>query len=895
MLRFSDATGALHQLCGGHAAIASTALCATRGLLRSRSGTKRQPPLGLPPAHLARAAHARWPFAVAMLVPDEEGLWWRTGHCAASEMRCRYLRPAIYQCDRGRRRLQPARDCFPTRPARLHRCAPPQPATAQLHSRDPCTCRAGASFERALLNHPGCLAAYKPLLHALFRSRAAAPPQLLVRRRTPLRAEHRSRVSDSAAPSGPAASMAHDLMLPSLLPMLRRFRTYRARHDITAPRWYCRRVARVGGREPAFPTGACFWQVDSWRRLRKRVPAVDQLPTVIRCPHQRAACGSADGRSLLPLPRRWRSARPAYAGSPRWWHLASPPLARPLYPFSPWLRLWTAPGVALLRQAYPTAGTVTARLRRGAISSACVVWRSRQGLAAGVRRYVPATTSECVRLRGRWLLALSCGNMGQTRDAAMRSLLDEAGRDLAGASIASADNIPVSPLLQAAELAERLSEEAAREDSLPLPVGHDHGPVGELLDRQQQVEQSQVMADAMVGADDQPLVAGEGDMAAQPVPADSNGVTRGRVSGNAQPGRSDGEDGGSRGARASVNGLGRTAIEMGYRHQRPPTLAQLRVNTDKSTCAWMRAAVATWPQATNSKTRRDIDADEEEITAACLEGTNATVKTWATRRRTAICFADFLCRTVCRDPREPPPTQGELDRRVRRVFRCMTPDTRSYITLFLEARRRGYPVAGSSLPITVLTLEDYSSALVFLFGEALMEGTSGGPKIVPDCEQRNSEWKQKGVAEKSEEAKVRQQPGTMMGNPMHTDVVKRYKSAAEKDARVHGEQSVTSAPVTAAMMQRLYATLVMSYLPGARTASGSTSPTDASSAAPCGTARPSRTEVPSSLAKCDFIVYCLYAFAWTTLARPFSLISMKHRDVSLPDLSLPRNQSFMNM
>lgn len=175
-----------------------------------------------------------------------------------------------------------------------------------------------------------------------------------------------------------------------------------------------------------------------------------------------------------------------------------------------------------------------------------------------------------------------------------------------------------------------------------------------------------------------------------------------------------------------------------------------------------------------------------------------------------------------------------------------------------------------------------------------MEGTTGGPKVVPDCEQRNSKWKQKGVAERAEEAKIREQPGSMIGNPMHTDVVKRYKSAAEKDARVNGEQSVTSAPVTAAMMHRLYATLVMSYLPGHGVPAGCPPPTGPDVAPPPGSATPADKAVPSSLAKCDFIVYCLYAFAWMTLARPLSLISMKHKDVSLPDMSLPRNQEFMN-
>ncbi|KAK1857424.1 hypothetical protein I4F81_000042 [Pyropia yezoensis] len=222
-----------------------------------------------------------------------------------------------------------------------------------------------------------------------------------------------------------------------------------------------------------------------------------------------------------------------------------------------------------------------------------------------------------------------------------------------------------------------------------------------------------------------------------------------------------------------------------------------------------------------------------------------------------------------------PPTLAQL---------CLNTDTST-----------GYPVAGSSAPITVLTLEDYSSALVLLFGEALLEGTSGGVKIVPDCERRNSEWKRKGVAEKTEEAKIRQDPGTMMGNPMHTDVVKKYKSAAEKDARINGEQSVTSAPVTMAMMRRLYATLVMAYLPGPGATASSTLGTGIDGAAASESAAHVRTPVPSFLPRFDFILYCLYAFAWTTLARPLSLISMKHRDVSLPDFGLPRNQEFMNI
>lgn len=349
----------------------------------------------------------------------------------------------------------------------------------------------------------------------------------------------------------------------------------------------------------------------------------------------------------------------------------------------------------------------------------------------------------------------------------------------------------------------------------------------------------------------------------------------------------------------------RSGIEPGFKHKRMPTLALLRNNKDKFESAWMARVTATWPQAPTSKTRRTAEIEDETSTPASLDGTAVTLKTWSTRCRTARCFAAFLGRTICLVDGEPTPTQKERDRRVRRVFQCLNPDTRFYLSAFLEARRRGYAVAGSTMPITVLTLEDYSSALVFLFGEALEEGTTDGPKLVPGCQERASEWRAKGAAELEAEALIREDPGTMIGNPMHTDALKRYKTAAEKDARLNGEQSVTSAPVTSDMVKRLYAELVMKYLPGASPGGGggaiasggggpeTGAPRDGGTRAlPSAGGAPSPVDnhrLPSTLAKCDFVVYCLYAFAWVTLARPLSLISMCHGDMSLPDLRLPIN------
>lgn len=249
-----------------------------------------------------------------------------------------------------------------------------------------------------------------------------------------------------------------------------------------------------------------------------------------------------------------------------------------------------------------------------------------------------------------------------------------------------------------------------------------------------------------------------------------------------------------------IDGL--SLAEPAFKNGKMPTLAQLRLSRGKEKYASMIRWTAMWPLCSTGKIKRQVDGYDMEITASCLQGTNATYKTWATESAKGshspiLCCAQFVWSQV---------SWHHHSRSLTVVLTSSSPVsrlTRFYITSFVEARRRGYPVAESNVPITVLTLEDFMSALDFLFREALVRGTTDGDKILPECQERTSKWKKKEGAEFKAKKLLLESPGTITGNPMHNDAVKRYNSAAEKDARQHGERSVTSAPVKWSMVQRL--------------------------------------------------------------------------------------------
>lgn len=288
---------------------------------------------------------------------------------------------------------------------------------------------------------------------------------------------------------------------------------------------------------------------------------------------------------------------------------------------------------------------------------------------------------------------------------------------------------------------------------------------------------------------------------------------------------------------------------------------------------------------------------------------------------------------MCIDPTKPRPEDAEIDRGVRKFFRCLTAYAKLVITTFLECRRRGYAVAGGGRRLSATSLKDYSSGLSYLFAEGKTDGIRGVNAVVPDCCERSSPWQPKGVAEMQQEKKVRADSGTYTGNPMATADVRDFRGATNKEARHGGETQLSSAPVIEAMMERWFGTMIQQHhrttdaagkaislveslsaiisssLSGAETAG----PTQLHTQAPAAVAASALPEeadgdevssgddvdtpafTPPSNALADFLVYVFYIFAFITVARPITLINLKFKDVSWPDMDVAENQRFFNL
>jgi len=321
---------------------------------------------------------------------------------------------------------------------------------------------------------------------------------------------------------------------------------------------------------------------------------------------------------------------------------------------------------------------------------------------------------------------------------------------------------------------------------------------------------------------------------------------------------------------------------------------------------WMLSVVARWPQAVASAKRRRLNADGADCSGAVensTEGTNATAKTWMTRIRTACAFANFLGRTVCIHPGDARPADAEIERGVRKLFTCMTPFTKLPIICFLKCRRAGFSIAGSDQILSATTLKDYMSGLVYLFAEAKLDGPLGVVPLVKDCAERTSPWQRKGVAVIKEEEKVRAEPGTFFGNPMATADVKNLCGATNKEARQGGEQSLSSAPVTPAIMEAFHAELLLTHLPAHPPEVAGAAPSATQSDAPSAAQPISLKEKaarmsmysPPSVGQADMLTYIYYVVAFVTLARPVTINFLTVDDVTFPDIKLAENFEFFQI
>jgi len=339
----------------------------------------------------------------------------------------------------------------------------------------------------------------------------------------------------------------------------------------------------------------------------------------------------------------------------------------------------------------------------------------------------------------------------------------------------------------------------------------------------------------------------------------------------------------------------------------------MKVNSSSFISLWMLSLTATWPHQVASRRRKYLARFGADVSSGCVEanGTDARFKTWASRIMVACPFSNFVGRTICVDPDEGDVYQEEMDRRVRAFFVRLTLHNLGVITAFLDARSHGIAVSGSSRPVKALTMDAYASGLAFLFGEAYTNGSNGGVKIVPECAKKDTPWQLRPSADRSKEEAKRKAPGSHLGSPMARSTVKRFKSAARKSTHLNGEQSLQSAAVTPEMVQKLYNWLFLRHMtvrPATALVPASTQSTP--SVAPVPVCEPARTQaaaspptstrlVPpadtSSTAKTEFMGCFFHAMLWLTLVLPITLLSMTFGDISLPNLTVPRNLHVFRM
>jgi len=312
---------------------------------------------------------------------------------------------------------------------------------------------------------------------------------------------------------------------------------------------------------------------------------------------------------------------------------------------------------------------------------------------------------------------------------------------------------------------------------------------------------------------------------------------------------------------------------------------------------WMLRIVCTWPQtASKAKRRRlySLGVDCSRAGEKAAVGTNAIVKTWASSIRTACAFAIFVGEVLCVRPGEPRPPNEEINRGAQKVFRCPTAGTHRVIKFCLKCRSLGYKVAVRKKGISSVTRKDYTLGLTFLFGVENVDGHGGIEKVVVDYAGTASRWGLKGINELEAERKVHVDAGTHVGNPMSTDDLKDFRGATQKDTRHSGERSLSSAPVTPAVMEALYNQIVVKHVPDMGSMDSPVEQTMRRTLATSSAAGKDDAVTSASVVQADLLTYIVYVFAFVTIARPVSLIHLAFCDISFPDLMLANEQVFSN-
>jgi len=126
---------------------------------------------------------------------------------------------------------------------------------------------------------------------------------------------------------------------------------------------------------------------------------------------------------------------------------------------------------------------------------------------------------------------------------------------------------------------------------------------------------------------------------------------------------------------------------------------------------------------------------------------------------------------------------------------------------------------------------------------------------------------------------------------MAGDNMKDFRGETYKDARHDCERSLSSAPVTAAIMVSLHNELVVKHLPlqSSNKATGEQKPMQRAAAA----VAEKTAATQASLVQADLIMYIFYVFSFINLARPVTLAHLCFGDVSYPDLVIVYEHGFL--
>lgn len=289
--------------------------------------------------------------------------------------------------------------------------------------------------------------------------------------------------------------------------------------------------------------------------------------------------------------------------------------------------------------------------------------------------------------------------------------------------------------------------------------------------------------------------------------------------------------------------------------------------------AIMAGYIATWPKIVQ---RATLDGSSNGDGQMLAEDESS----WRRYRAYSQSLANFIGRVWLLNTDQY--AQDVRDRHVMATIANLDESTPHLVAAFLESRRHGHQCArGSGSKVSVSTLQDATTGLSFLFARARSEGEQQGFSLAPSSAGRLQEYEEKAAGDQLAEAAGGGAWATWKGNPLRSSVVSRFIRALNKTARAMGEEARQQAPVMPEIMKMLYDNMVLQHMMGS-----------AATVTPNGGAIPPSGLRDSTLCH-DYIEYSCYSFCFVTMARPGTVLEMRHKDVTQPSNRIASNMDFL--